>query len=79
MVGSDPRRCDRTKQGVYHSFKWRGWVDFGTGALGDMACHTTNMPVMALKVVGSRRRDRGQEPGHFLKVKTFPGSSALMF
>ncbi|MBT4866727.1 MAG: Gfo/Idh/MocA family oxidoreductase [Planctomycetaceae bacterium] len=34
--------------GVYHPFKWRGWIDFGTGALGDMACHTMNMPVMAL-------------------------------
>ncbi len=32
----------------YHPFSWRGWVDFGTGALGDMACHTANMVVMAL-------------------------------
>ncbi|MHB1033649.1 MAG: Gfo/Idh/MocA family protein [Pirellulales bacterium] len=27
---------------VYHPFKWRGFVDFGSGALGDMACHTTD-------------------------------------
>lgn len=32
----------------YHPFAWRGWWDFGTGALGDMACHTFNMPFMAL-------------------------------
>ena len=29
-------------RGVYHSFNWRGFVDFGSGALGDMACHTTD-------------------------------------
>ncbi|MBN2580506.1 MAG: Gfo/Idh/MocA family oxidoreductase [Pirellulales bacterium] len=32
----------------YHPFKWRGWWDFGCGALGDMACHTMNMPFWAL-------------------------------
>lgn len=38
------------KKGVYHTFNWRGWYDFGTGALGDMACHTVNMPFRALKL-----------------------------
>jgi len=38
------------KQDVYHPFKWRGWQDFGTGALGDMACHTANMPFRALEL-----------------------------
>lgn len=32
----------------YHPHAWRGWWDFGSGALGDMACHTVNMPFMAL-------------------------------
>ena len=34
----------------YHPFAWRGFWDFGTGALGDMACHTFNMPFMALNL-----------------------------
>ncbi len=38
------------KKDVYHTFAWRGWYEFGTGALGDMACHTVNMPFRALKL-----------------------------
>jgi hypothetical protein len=38
------------KKGVYNPFNWRGWQDFGTGALGDMACHTVNMPFRALNL-----------------------------
>jgi len=38
------------KKDVYHPFKWRGWFEFGTGALGDMACHTANMPFRAAKL-----------------------------
>jgi predicted dehydrogenase len=33
---------------LYHPFNWRGWYDFGTGALGDMACHAFHIPFRAL-------------------------------
>ena len=41
---------ERPYHGVYHPHDWRGWWDFGTGSLGDMACHTSNLAFMGLKL-----------------------------
>ncbi len=41
MVDYDP---------LYHPFKWRGWWNFGTGALGDMGCHLIDVPFRLLQL-----------------------------
>src|SRR5258706_8671798 len=48
---------DRWGGFFYQPFNWRGFYDFGAGALGDMACHILGAPNMALhlanrKVIG---------------------------
>ena len=35
---------------IYHPFHWRGWVDFGVGALGDMGAHLIDHPFWALNL-----------------------------
>jgi len=35
---------------IYHPWNWRGWWDYGTGALGDMACHIMHPIFKALQL-----------------------------
>ena len=46
-LGPAPERPYNDK---YLPFKWRGWWDFGCGALGDMACHIADPGNWALKL-----------------------------
>lgn len=65
------------KKGTYHTFAWRGWFDFGTGALGDMACHTVNMPFRALKLGYPNVVE--YEIGSRFYPETFPKTSRIRF
>lgn len=72
-VGPAPMRP--YKQNTYHAFKWRGWWDFGAGALGDMACHIMDGMFWAL------------DPGHPAAIEpvastpvndeSFPGATVV--
>lgn len=62
--------------GLYHSFQHRGWWDFGTGALGDMACHQLTVPFASCGL-----RDpisvQAKSTGH--DFDSFPASSVIKF
>ncbi len=60
----------------YHPFAWRGFWDFGTGALGDMACHTANMAFRALKLGSpiSISAENGE-----INPETYPGWATITF
>jgi predicted dehydrogenase len=61
-IGPAPMRpyADKT----YHDFKWRGWWDFGTGALGDMACHIMDAAFWGLKLGYPTHVETEGEPLH---------------
>ncbi|MCP5518833.1 MAG: Gfo/Idh/MocA family oxidoreductase [Verrucomicrobiales bacterium] len=41
---------ERPYNPAYLPFKWRGWWDFGTGALGDIGCHAFDPVFRALRL-----------------------------
>ncbi|MBL8988525.1 MAG: Gfo/Idh/MocA family oxidoreductase [Gemmatimonadales bacterium] len=43
-----PVPADYPYHPAYHPFRWRGWVDFGVSALGDMGAHLVDHPFWAL-------------------------------
>ncbi|MCH2330243.1 MAG: Gfo/Idh/MocA family oxidoreductase [Roseibacillus sp.] len=62
--------------GVSHPFKWRGWYDFGTGALGDMGCHIIDPVYWALDLTAPDTiLCEGPEPAK----ETFPKEERIYY
>jgi predicted dehydrogenase len=60
---------------AYCPFVWRGWKDFGTGAVGDMGIHNTAMPFAALQLGPPTSAEIIETSG--LKAETFPSWSMV--
>src|SRR5205085_294438 len=60
-----------------HPFAWRGWLDFGTGALGDMACHTTNLAFMGLDLTAPTSVEAVSSP--LVGNQTYPAWSTITY
>jgi hypothetical protein len=71
--------------GFYLPFNWRGFFDFGSGPLGDMACHLLGAPHMALRLTAPTSveciKKEGTSPIQFPKQSVtrfqFPARGAM--
>src|SRR5437016_2650453 len=68
---------------IYLPFVWRGWWDFGTGALGDIGCHAMDPVFRALKLgaplsveAASTRVNEDSYPVGSMVTYHFPARSA---
>lgn len=68
--------AEKDGKSVYNPFIWRGWWDYGTGALGDMACHTANLAFMALGLTYPTKCEIIRAEG--LNSETAPDKSTLL-
>jgi predicted dehydrogenase len=76
---------ERPYSPAYAPVSWRGWWDFGTGALGDMGCHIIDHPVWSLRLgPPSVVEARTTLDGSFLEgdkpnVETYPIAAVIYF
>jgi len=62
---------------AYVPQKWRGFPDFGCGAIGDMACHIMGTPNMALRLTSLSSVECIEQEGK--SEYTFPKKSVIRF
>lgn len=66
----------RPYDAVYHPRGWRGWFDFGSGALGDMGPHLLDPVVWALDLAAPTHISAATSEKH---TETFPEASTVRF
>jgi predicted dehydrogenase len=61
---------------AYHPFNWRGWQDFGTGALGDMGCYSFDTIFRVLKL---KAPDTVKASSSGINSETYPRASIVTY
>jgi predicted dehydrogenase len=69
--------AERAYSDDYLPFSWRGFYDFGLGALGDMACHILGAPNMALRLTAPTSVECIRQEGR--SDQYYPASSVVRF
>jgi predicted dehydrogenase len=69
---------ERSYDPAYHPYRWRGWVDFGTGALGAMGCELLDVAFWGLEL---GRADSFQVAAESTGVngETYPVASTIRY
>ncbi|HEV8363050.1 MAG TPA: Gfo/Idh/MocA family oxidoreductase [Gemmatimonadaceae bacterium] len=67
---------ERPYHPAYAPFRWRGWWDFGTGAMGDMACHAMDA---SFWVLGLRYPTRVEVETSTQFMETAPRASRVTY
>jgi predicted dehydrogenase len=67
---------ERPYHPLYHPAGWRGWFDFGTGALGDMAVHNMDPAFYALDLGAPAATEAQTSP---LKPESYPEWQIITF
>lgn len=67
---------DRPYHPAYVPFRWRGWWDYGTGALGDIACHAMDAAFWTLDLKFPTRIEAESSP---LFAETAPRTSRITY
>ena len=69
---------ERPYNPAYLPFRWRGWWDFGTGALGDIGCHSLDPVFRALKL-GAAAPLAVQASSTRVNTETYPLGSMVTY
>lgn len=69
---------ERNFDAAYHPYRWRGWLDFGSGALGSMGCQLLDVAFWGLEL-GQAKSFSVEADSTGVNGETFPKASTVRY